>query len=87
MKTVIMFGGRGTRISELFPSILKPLVPICGKPVLEHEIECLREQGFTDIILTASHMEEKIIDYIGDGERLGVHVDYFVDDFELLRGD
>ena len=78
-----MSGGRGTRISELFPDIPKPLIPICGKPVLEHEIECLREQGFTDIILTVSHMAEKIIEYFGNGERLGVHIDYFVEDKPL----
>ena len=83
MKAVIMSGGRGTRISELFPDIPKPLIPICGKPVLEHEIECLREQGFTDIILTVSHMAEKIIEYFGDGERFGVHIDYFVEDKPL----
>ena len=78
-----MSGGRGTRISELFPDIPKPLIPICGKPVLEHEIECLREQGFTDIILTVSHMAEKIIDYFGDGECFGVHIEYFVEDQPL----
>ena len=78
-----MSGGRGTRISELFPDIPKPLIPICGKPVLEHEIECLREQGFTDIILTVSHMADKIIENFGDGERLGVHIDYFVEDKPL----
>ncbi len=83
MKAVIMSGGRGTRISEMFPDIPKPLIPICGKPVLEHEIECLREQGFTDIILTVSHMADKIIDYFGDGERFGVHIEYFVEDKPL----
>ena len=83
MKTIIMSGGRGTRISELFPDIPKPLIPICGKPVLEHEIECLREQGFTDIILTVSHMAEKIINYFGDGTKLGVHIEYFVEDKPL----
>ena len=83
MKVVIMSGGRGTRISELFPDIPKPLIPICGKPVLEHEIECLREQGFTDIILTVSHMADKIIEYFGDGSQLGVHIEYFVEDKPL----
>ncbi len=83
MKVVIMSGGRGTRISELFPDIPKPLIPICGKPVLEHEIECLKEQGFTDIILTVSHMADKIIEYFGDGERLDVHIDYFIEDKPL----
>lgn len=79
MKVVIMSGGRGTRISELFPDIPKPLIPICGKPVLEHEIECLRDQGFTDIILTVSYMADKIMKYFGNGSRLGVHIDYFIE--------
>lgn len=78
-----MSGGRGTRISELFLDVPKPLIPVCGKPVLEHEIECLRDQGFTDIILTVSHMAEKIIDYFGDGSRNGVHIAYFVEDKPL----
>ena len=55
MKVVIMAGGRGTRISELFPDIPKPLIPIDGVPVLEREICSLREQGFVDYIFTVSH--------------------------------
>ena len=54
MKVVIMAGGRGTRISELFPDIPKPMIPVCGIPVLEREISSLKEQGFTDIILTVA---------------------------------
>lgn len=83
MKTVIMSGGKGTRISKLFPDIPKPLIPICGKPVLEHEIECLRKQGFIDIILTVSHKAEKIIEYFGGGSKFGVHIEYFVEDQPL----
>lgn len=52
MKVVLMAGGRGTRISELFPDVPKPLIPIQNMPVLEREIISLREQGFTEIILT-----------------------------------
>ena len=59
MKVVLMAGGRGTRISELFPDIPKPLIPIQGIPVLEREIISLRDQGFTDIILTIGYMAEK----------------------------
>ena len=55
MKVVIMAGGRGTRISELFPDIPKPMIPVCGIPVLEREICSLREQGFKDIILTVGY--------------------------------
>lgn len=77
MKTVIMAGGRGTRISELFPDIPKPLIPIEGIPVLEREIISLRDQGFEDIIMTVSHMGEKIINYFGDGSKLGVEIQYY----------
>lgn len=83
MKTVIMAGGRGTRISELFPDIPKPLIPIDGIPVLEREICSLRDQGFNDIILTVSYMGDKIIDYFGDGSRLGVTIQYFIEEQPL----
>lgn len=72
-----MAGGRGTRISELFPDIPKPLIPIEGIPVLEREIISLRDQGFEDIIMTVSHMGEKIINYFGDGSKLGVEIQYY----------
>ena len=77
MKTIIMAGGKGTRISNLFPDIPKPLIPIDGIPVLEREICSLRDQGFTDLILTVSYMGEKIMDYFGDGSRFGVSIQYY----------
>lgn len=72
-----MAGGRGTRISVLFPDIPKPLIPIDNIPVLEREICSLRDQGFTDLILTVSYMSEKIMDYFGDGSCLGVSIQYY----------
>lgn len=83
MKTVIMAGGRGTRISEIFPDIPKPLIPIDGVPVLEREIISLRDQGFKDIILTVGYLANKIIDYFGDGSKLGVKIEYFIEDKPL----
>ena len=77
MKIVIMAGGKGTRISSLFADIPKPMIKIEGKPVLEHEIDCLRSQGFTDIIITVSHLGQVIMDYFGDGSAFGVHIEYF----------
>ena len=61
MKTVIMAGGKGTRISSVAPNVPKPMIKIQGKPVLEYEIECLRKQGFIDIILSVSYLAECII--------------------------
>lgn len=83
MKTVIMAGGKGTRISELFPDIPKPLIPISGKPVLQLEIESLRDQGFKEFILTVGYKAKKIIDYFGDGKRFGVSIEYFIEDTPL----
>lgn len=83
-----MAGGKGTRISEMFSDIPKPLIPIKNKdgierPVLEWEILSLRDQGFADLILTVSHMHEKIEAYFGDGSRLGVSIEYFVEEQPL----
>lgn len=83
MKTILMAGGRGTRISELFPDIPKPLIPIQDIPVLEREIISLRDQGFKDIILTVGYIHEKIEEYFKDGSSLGVHIEYFVEDKPL----
>lgn len=88
MKTIIMAGGKGTRISEMFPDIPKPLIPIRNKdgiekPVLEWEIQSLASQGFKEIILTVSHMHEKIEDYFGDGSKFGVNIEYFVEEQPL----
>lgn len=78
-----MAGGRGTRISELFPDIPKPLIPIDNIPVLEREIISLRDQGFIDIILTIGYMAEKIQEYFGNGEKWGVKIEYFVEEKPL----
>lgn len=79
MKTVIMAGGRGTRISDLFSDIPKPLIPIDGIPVLERELISLRDQGFQDIILTVGYRSNQIIEYFGNGNGLGTHIEYFVE--------
>ncbi len=83
MKTILMAGGRGTRIAELFPDIPKPLIPVDGMPILEREIRSLASQGFRDIILTVGYLAEKIMAYFGDGSKLGVRIDYFVEETPL----
>lgn len=83
MKTLIMAGGKGTRIASVASDIPKPMIPVAGKPVLEHEIECLCGQGFTDLIITVSHLGHIITNYFGDGSKFGVHIEYFVEETPL----
>lgn len=83
MKVVIMAGGKGTRINSLFPDIPKPMIQIQNKPILEWEIEKLKEQGFTDIIITVSYMNKAITDYFGDGSRFGTNIEYYVENVPL----
>ena len=83
MKTVIMAGGKGTRIASIAQDIPKPMIPIEGKPILEHEIESLKEQGFKDIIITVSHLGNVIMDYFGNGKKFGVNIEYFVEETPL----
>lgn len=87
MKSIIMAGGQGTRISNIFPEIPKPLIPISNReetrPVLEWEIKSLVYQGFRDILITVSHMADKIVDYFGDGSRLGANISYYIEEKPL----
>ncbi len=91
IKTVIMAGGKGTRISSIASDIPKPMLQIGGRPVLEHEIENLHSQGLDDIIITVGHLGHVIMDYFGDGSKcspvtgrpFGVHIEYFVEEQPL----
>lgn len=91
MKVVIMAGGKGTRISSVAADIPKPMLKIGDRPVLEHEIESLRRQGFRELILTVSHLSGKIMDYFGDGSGIspvtgkpfGVHIQYYLEETPL----
>lgn len=91
MKAVFMAGGRGTRISSVASDIPKPMIKIQGKPILEHEIECLRDQGYRDIIITVSYLGDIIVDYFGDGSGVspatgtpfGVNIRYYFEEQPL----
>lgn len=79
MITVIMAGGKGTRIASVNSDVPKPMIPIAGKPILEHTIEMLQRQGYTDIVLVVGYMGQVIQDYFGDGTKWGVSISYIVE--------
>lgn len=83
MKAVIMAGGFGKRIAKFYTDRPKPMIEVCDKPVLEHQIENLKEFGITDIIIVVHHMKEKIIRYFGDGSKFGVNISYYEEESPL----
>ncbi len=83
MKVVIMAGGKGTRIASVRSDVPKPMINICGKPILEHQIDNLKACGLTDIILVIGYLGDKIKEYFGDGSEFGVNIEYFVEDHPL----
>jgi mannose-1-phosphate guanylyltransferase len=83
---VILCGGKGTRLYPLTYDVPKPMLPIKGKPVLEHQVEFLRKQGISTIYLAVSVLKEQIIDYFKDGTDYGVEMKYLHDNCEGTAG-
>lgn len=76
MTAVILAGGKGTRIASVRSDIPKPMLELAGKPVLEHQILQLKENGIYDIILIVGHLGQCIVDYFQNGEKWGVSISY-----------
>ena len=74
-----MAGGKGTRIASVKSDVPKPMIEICGKPILEWQIENLKACGLTDITMVVGHLGEVIQRYFGDGSKWGVTISYFVE--------
>ena len=83
MKVVIMAGGKGTRIASVNSEVPKPMIEILGKPILEHQVEVLKKQGFNDYIFVIGHLGHVIKDYFGDGSKFGISIEYIVEEEPL----
>lgn len=83
MRAVIMAGGKGTRVASVNKRVPKPMIPIDGKPVLLHQVECLKRQGIFGITLTVGHMGTQIRDFFGDGKQFGVQITYIQEEIPL----
>lgn len=79
-QVAILAGGYGTRLSARAGGIPKPMVPIAGKPVLQHQVELCRHFGFTNIAMFVHHQHEAITGFFGDGSRFGVNVRYVIEE-------
>lgn len=83
MKAVIMAGGQGTRLRSISEDLPKPMVPVLGKPILQYQIEGLRENGITDITIMTGYKAEAINGYFGDGSSFGVDISYVNEDHPM----
>ena len=83
MKAVIMAGGQGSRLKAVTGERPKPLVPLLGKPLMEHILLLLRRHGFTQVCAAVKYRAEDIMDCFGDGSRLGLSLEYRLEDQPL----
>src|SRR3989344_4104118 len=83
LKLFIAAGGKGERLYPLTKDIPKPMVPICGKPVLHHLVDWAKENNICEIIMLSCHFSEKIIDYFKDGREFGIKIHHSSDPYPL----
>lgn len=76
MRAVILAAGKGTRMGALTKSVPKPMIPVNGKPVVEHIIRRMIAGGVTDFVLVTKYLAEQVVDYFGDGSRFGARIEY-----------
>ncbi len=78
-QAVILAGGQGRRLQERLGNLPKPMIPIGGRPLLEHQIELARRHGFTRILIFAHHRADVIQNHFGDGRRWNVQINYVLE--------
>ncbi|MBA7636641.1 UTP--glucose-1-phosphate uridylyltransferase [subsurface metagenome] len=79
LPVAILAGGLATRLRPITQTIPKSLLPVAGKPFIEHQLALLSENGLDQVIICVGHLGEKIRDTIQDGSRLGLKVEYSFD--------
>jgi NDP-sugar pyrophosphorylase family protein len=73
---VIVAGGLATRMHPLTETVPKCMVDVRGKPLIEHQLDIFRNQGFKRIHFCVAHLAEKVDEYFGDGKRFGMDITY-----------
>jgi len=80
MLAAIVAGGLGTRMGAVTANMPKPMLPVRGKPLLEHQLIWLKNQGFSEVVLCVGYKAEVVKDYFGDGGKWGLKLGYSIED-------
>ena len=80
MKGMILAAGEGRRLRPLTDHLPKPMLPVAGRPLLEHTITYLRDCGVTDLAINLHHLPTAVMDYFGNGSRWGIKLRYSVEE-------
>ena len=83
LECMIMAGGRGERLRPLTDDTPKPMLPLGGKPILEHNIDHLVSYGIEKIYISVRYLGQQIIDYFGNGSAKGIKIEYIWEDIPL----
>jgi dTDP-glucose pyrophosphorylase len=83
---VIMAGGEGTRLRTITENIPKPMVDICGSPLLERQIHTLAKTGISKVYISVNYLSHVIEDHFGNGERFGLEINYLRENKKLGTG-
>lgn len=75
-QAIILAGGAGTRLKDRLGDLPKPMIPIAGKPLLEHQVELAKSHGFTDLVFFVHYRADLIEKHFGDGSKWGVRIRY-----------
>lgn len=76
MKAAVLAAGLGARLRPITDQVPKCMLPVGGKPILEHNVKWLSRFGFTELVINLHHLPHVIMDYFGDGSRWGVNITY-----------
>jgi mannose-1-phosphate guanylyltransferase len=86
LKALILAGGEGRRLRPLTNDKPKPLIELGGKPIIEWQIEWMKKYGIGSFVISAGYMKDKLIEYLGNGSKLAVDIEFVIEDEPLGTG-
>ena len=83
-KLVLLAGGKATRLRPVTETIPKSLLEVAGKPFIEHQLELIKRNNITQVVICVSYLGGQVREFVGDGSRYGLKIDYSFDGDTLL---